>query len=185
MLDMEQKTLFIGSQGDAIHAVSVEGQRKWEYFSTADFDATPVLVERTTLVVGSDDGQLYALNTLDGTVKWKFNAGGAPLVSSAALDPQHQSILLGSSNGKLYALSFQGKLKWSAATGGPICSSPTVDPAGNIIVGSQDDQLYAFNRHGALLWRIPLGGDIDSSVTIGPGSILYVGADDGFLYALK
>ena len=46
-----------------------------------------------------------------------------------------------------------GTFSWSAATGGPIRSSPTV-AGGTVYVGSSDGDLYAFDATtGALLWQ--------------------------------
>lgn len=55
------------------------------------------------------------------------------------------TVYVGAGDNRLYAVTAQGKLKWSfLATGnGPINSSPVVDTNGTVYVGSQDGNVYA------------------------------------------
>ena len=93
-------------------------------------------------------------------------------------------MVFGADDGQITSVKLDGSVVWRHATGGPVRSSPVVDPEGRIVVGSQDDHVYALDRAGKLLWRIELGGDVDSSVAVGPDA-MYVGTDDGNLYALS
>jgi len=176
--------LFIGTQANTVEAIGPDGSRRWTYSGKGHFDATPALIDDETLVVGCDDGQLHALSTRDGALRWSVRAGPRPIRSSAAVDEAGRAVVFGADDGQIYAVTFEGRVAWSHATGGPVRSSPVVDRDGRIVVGSQDNQLYALDRAGRLLWRLELGGDIDSSAAVGPGGRIYVGADDGLLYAL-
>src|SRR5262249_8256304 len=70
---------------------------------------------------------------------------------------------------------------WSAATGGPVSSSPAVaDDVG--YVGSDDGNLYAFDTSGGPLWAAGTGGAVAASPPVVNG-VVYVGSDDGNLYA--
>jgi outer membrane protein assembly factor BamB len=51
--------------------------------------------------VGSNDGNLYALNLADGKELWKFAAGG-DVVASAAISGNR--LIIGSRDGVLYCL---------------------------------------------------------------------------------
>lgn len=176
--------VFIGSQGDTVQAVGPDGSGRWIFKSKGDCDATPALIDGSTLAVGCDDGYLYALGTSDGALKWQVAAQHRrPIRSSPAVDRAAGRVIFGADDGQITAVNLDGSVAWRHATGGPVRSSPVVDPAGRIVVGSQDDHIYALDRAGKLLWRVELGGDVDSSVAVGPGA-LYVGADDGNLYAL-
>jgi len=114
-------------------------------------------------------------------VDWAANTGGS-VVSSAAYNG---TVYVGSADGKLYAFSPTGTLKWSAATDGAILSSPAIANS-NIYVGSNDGKLYAFKTaNGAVAWSTAAGGPIVSSPVISNG-ILYVGcAGDGKVYAFN
>jgi outer membrane protein assembly factor BamB len=83
---------------------------------------------------------------------------------------------------------------WTAATTGPIASSPAVDDtqfAQTVYVGSSDGRLYAYTARcdvcaggGQLLWTGTTGGAITSPPTVA-GGVVYVGSEDGKLYAFR
>jgi len=177
--------IFIGSQGNTVQAVGTDGSGRWVFKSRGDCDATPALIDPSTVVVGCDDGYLYALATSNGALKWQVATHRRrPVRSSVAVDRSGGAVVFGADDGQITSVKLDGSVAWRYATGGPVRSSPVVDPEGRIVVGSQDDHVYALDRAGQLLWRVELGGDVDSSVAVGPG-VLYVGADDGNLYALS
>lgn len=113
---------------------------------------------------------------------------------------------VGSDDGTLYALDAAGVANcsagpprtcsplWTAATGGPVRSSPAVSD-GMVYVGSDDAKLYAFDAAGLLncsagpprtclaRWVTTTGGIVRSSPVVADG-VVYVGSDDGGLYAL-
>jgi outer membrane protein assembly factor BamB len=110
--------------------------------------------------VGSDDGKLYAFNSLTGATLWTGATGGA-VRSSPALDGN--TVYVGSDDGMLYAVDPAGATGcsvspntcsplWTAATGGAVVSSPTVVNA-IVYVGSNDGRVYAFNTgDGSPVW---------------------------------
>jgi len=74
------------------------------------------------------------------------------------------------------------ELLWSAATNGPIDSSPAV-VNGVVYVGSGDGNLYAFDaRSGTKKWSAATGGAISSSPAVANG-VVYVGSTDTHLWA--
>lgn len=108
----------------------------------------------------------------------------APIRSSPAV--ANHIAYVGNDAGDLDAVrTTTGALVWRATTGGPIQSSPVLDPGKNVvIVGSDDGSVYAFNRqNGKPVWRTATGGAVESSPTVVNG-VVYVGSDSGRLYAL-
>jgi outer membrane protein assembly factor BamB len=108
----------------------------------------------------------------------------APIRSSPAV--ASHIAYVGNDAGDLDAVrTTTGALVWKATTGGPIQSSPALDPQKKVvIVGSDDGSVYAFNRqNGKQVWRTPTGGAVESSPAIANG-VVYVGSDSGRLYAL-
>jgi outer membrane protein assembly factor BamB len=53
--------LYFGAQDDHAYALSAEGTLLWKFKTGGDVDAPLVITERGLLLVGSDDGKLYAL----------------------------------------------------------------------------------------------------------------------------
>jgi outer membrane protein assembly factor BamB len=185
-LEPESGLLFIGTQASVVIAAEMaSGNKRWEFKAQGHCDGTPALLDASTLVIGCDDGQLYALSIADGSKRWSFRTRRWRPVRSSPAVGFDRTIYVGANDARLYAIKPDGQAIWSYATGGPIRSSPVVDPTGAVAFGSRDDHLYALDSTGKLLWRVRLGGDVDSSVSVGPDGTLYVGADDGQLYALR
>jgi outer membrane protein assembly factor BamB len=60
-LEDDEGTLVFGAQDDRVYAVGSDGKLRWDYRTGADVDAPVTLLADGTLVLGSDDGWLYAL----------------------------------------------------------------------------------------------------------------------------
>ena len=84
-------------------------------------------------------------------VVWRAGTGG--YVASSPAIGEDGTAYVGSSNGRVYAVSPTGDIKWSYATGAPVSSSPAIGRDGTVYVGSQDNYLYALNPDGTLRWR--------------------------------
>jgi outer membrane protein assembly factor BamB len=138
----------------------------WSYQTGGDVVSSPA-VAYGKVFVGSDDGNVYALNENDGSPLWSFPTGGRVRSSPLVVD---ETVYIGSEDGKVYALSqFDGTELWSYQTGGWIYSSPVLvarggtggDPQPNdrtLLVGSDDGYLYAIEpvTH-SLKWRKSYG----------------------------
>ena len=77
------------------------------------------------LFVGCNDGYLYAINAITGSLKWKY-ATGKPIISSPTV---HEGIVyVGSADGYLYAIeASSGTLKWKFTEWyQPITTAPLV-----------------------------------------------------------
>ena len=58
----------------------------------------------TTLYIGSEDKNVYALNTADGTKKWSY-ATGNEVYSSPTLSSDETTLYIGSYDKNVYALN--------------------------------------------------------------------------------
>jgi len=115
-------------------------------------------------------------------VEWTYTAGS--YVNSSPAIGTDGTVYTGSEDGKLYAISPEGSLKWSYLTGGGI-SSPAIGADGSVYVGSSNGRLYAITSNGLLKWSNTLGGRILSSPALGDDGTLYVGSENGSLYAIN
>lgn len=52
---------YVGGEDDFVHAVNPDGSERWRVSLGSDVDSSPALLEDGLLVVGCDDGGLYAL----------------------------------------------------------------------------------------------------------------------------
>jgi outer membrane protein assembly factor BamB len=167
--------------GEYDNTVTPSGSMVWTYQNQTQgaIDSSPALAD-STLYVGSNDDQLYALTATTGHVRWTYTTGGIVTSSPAVAGG---SVYVGSNDHKVYALdAATGHLHWIQPTGGPVTSDLAV--AGNIVyVGSNDHKLYALNATtGHVLWTHTTG-DYVGSPTVA-GDTVYVGSEDHKVYAL-
>lgn len=124
-------------------------------------------------------------------VAWTFPTGG-PVRSSPTVSGGR--VLIGSSDGGLYALDEKsGEQIWKFPTGGAVDSSPAVS-GGTVFVASRDRSLYAVDeRSGKEKWRFPMGPDapfawgyewIIASPAVDGGRV-FVAGGDGFVSCLS
>ncbi len=159
-----------------------EGSLKWAFETGGGVVSSPAIGSDGTIYLGSNDGNLYAINP-DGSLKWTFSTGGA-VHSRPAIGPDG-TIYVGSWDHYLYAINPDGSLKWTFSAKGEINSSPTIGPDGTIYVGSWDHSLYAINPDGSSKWTFSTRDAVFSSPAVGPDGIVYVASWDHYLYAIN
>lgn len=172
-------------------------------FETSGLDSSPA-VSDGTVYIGSLEGYVYALNALNGNVKWKYKTGKTVSSSPAVANG---TVFFGSTDHYFYALdAISGSLKWKSQTG-PVVSSPTV--VDNLIyVGSRREKdedstegnFYALDTAtGDIKWKYYLGnGEVWSSPAVTNGIVyfsirenlgktngIYGEVWDGYIYALN
>jgi len=95
------------------------------------------------------------------------------------------TIYAGAFDGKLYALSPDGKPVWRFQAGREIKSSPAIGDDGTIYFGSRDHALYAVTPAGKLKWKFATGAWVDSSPALATNGAIYFGSWDKNFYALN
>ena len=114
------------------------GDQQWAFETGRAVSSSPTVVDGTVFV-GSDDDNLYAVDTETGQEQWAFETGGA-VSSPTVVDG---TVFVGSYYDNLYAVDAEtGSEEWAFETGGSVYSSPTV-VGGTVFVGSHDNNLYA------------------------------------------
>jgi outer membrane protein assembly factor BamB len=164
---------------------------KWK-FQTGGSVNSPPAVGHGRIYVGSDDGNLYALN-LQGVLLWKFQTGnsraGIPLIMTSPAIGSDGTIYLASytgcspyyCTGVLYAINPGGRMIWNLTVisdQGPELSSPTIGPDGTIYTSQLGYHILAVHPDGTLKWEVDAGGQVNESPTLGHDGTLYVGIDD-------
>jgi len=134
-----------------------------------------------TVYVGTDDGDVRALATSDGSQEWSFDTG-SPVRSSPAV--HNGTLYVGSDDGNVYALDVEdGSERWRYSTGGNVRSSPAI-ANGTVYVGSDDNTVYALDpADGSEVWTYSTAGQVRSSPAAIDGTV-YIGSDDATVYAL-
>jgi outer membrane protein assembly factor BamB len=131
-------TIYVGGNG-VFTAVNPDGTGKWSYTLTGHLVASPAIASDGTVYFGSDDSNLYALDS-NGRVKWKFATAGA--IKSTPTLAKNGTLYLGGTDHNLYAIASDGKLKRKFATGGQVFS-PTIGDDGTIYFQNGEGKLFA------------------------------------------
>jgi outer membrane protein assembly factor BamB len=152
--------IYVADRGGLLFKVNINGQPVSGFaFSgpnggpVGPMQSSPALAtdpdDPTTprLYVGSDDGNLYAVDGNTGSVVWAFPTQGS-IVSSPAVATGGAApvIVVGSNDGNVYFVLDQGvsPVQMAAfAIGASVRSSPAIDTNGTVYVGADDGRVYA------------------------------------------
>jgi outer membrane protein assembly factor BamB len=159
-------------------AVPATLRQLWTY-EAGDSIESSAAIAGGTVFVGSQKGELVALNLENGAVYWKYSTGSPIGESSPAYDGG--VVYIGDLSGWINALNASdGRKLWAFKTGSEIKSSPVV--VGNrVLIGSYDEHLYCLSaRSGALLWKFKTGGPVHSTPGISGGLAFIAGCDEIF-----
>jgi outer membrane protein assembly factor BamB len=135
------------------------------------------------VVVGANDGTLYAWRLSDHAPAWEFDTGDAIKGPVAVHDG---AAFVGSWDDYLYRVDLgDGTADWEYETGYRVMSGPGIDPRrGTVYVGSQDDHLHAVDADsGTARWRYDADGWITGCPSV-VGECVLVGSYDRCLHAL-
>lgn len=165
------------------------GWKPVEEFSTDPwqfFLSSPVLdpnSKNPVLYFGSSDGNLYALDSKSGKLKWKFGTEGA-IHSTPAI--YKGKVFVGSWDSKIYAVdAISGKQIWAYQTGKNtgmtgIQASPALDDD-KVYIGSRDGNFYALNQEdGSLVWTYPAENSWIIATAAAKDGVVYIGTSDTF-----
>jgi len=172
------------------------GSLYWTFQTGGAIWGTPA-VQDDVLYIGSDDKNLYALDTISGEVQWQF-ATGDVVRSTPAL--ANGNVYFESDDGYLYAVDSQtGAEAWRTDIGNVIASEAR-DPGGTVFdylqssptivddtlyIGSADGNVYAVDAmSGDVLWKFDTTKPVRATPTVVDG-VLYIGSWNGILYALE
>ncbi len=153
------------------------------------YPATQPIVYRGKIYIGTESGNLYALNANTGAKLWRFSAGGPILHTAGAAEGR---VFFACMDGCVYAISAgDGKLLWRFDSG--------LDTGFSTAVALADGLVFALNRggvafaldqqRGRLVWRRELGVPLLQSPAYLPAQgarhgLLVFGAMDMRVYAL-
>jgi eukaryotic-like serine/threonine-protein kinase len=212
---VSSNVVYFGSMDGNFYAVDAQsGQLKWKFQTAGEkrFEAKGVhgfaprtqtmpdswdmflsspVVDKGLVYFGSGDGNLYALNTQTGTLKWKFATQGVVHSSPAISDG---IVYFGSWDTYLYAVDAAGgKLKWKFQTGDDqkqpnqvgIQSSPAV-AHGMVYFGCRDSNLYAVDtKTGSLKWKFPTNGSwVITSPAVSDNGVVFATSDSALFHVL-
>jgi outer membrane protein assembly factor BamB len=173
--------VYVGSEDGKVYALSqADGAPLWNYQTGGWVYSSPVLVAREgtggtpqpndrTLLVGSDDGYLYAIDVITESLKWRKSYGGGYAVrSSPAIWNEKVYVGWAGETGKvgLYCLDVSdGSLIWYRAEVDWVDSSPaiangvvfSVDHTGTVAAydATNGNPVWDYNTHKLAMYSSP------------------------------
>jgi outer membrane protein assembly factor BamB len=135
------------------------------------------------VVVGSEDGNLYAYNARTGEPRAGFPFAAEDKIWSTPVI-EDGVIYFGSHDKYIYAVSLSdGTLKWKFLTEGAVAGRPLLF-RDMVIAGSFDKKLYAINtKDGRKVWDF-LGDNWFWAGAVANGRTIFAPSMDGNIYAL-
>ncbi len=160
-------------------ALDDKGKPAWKAKLPAVFSSAARSADH--VVVGSDDGSVYAVDAAKGAVAWSAALGGKVRGTPGVAG---DVVYIGDFAGRLSALKAQdGSRVWAAELGAALYSSPAVTDE-VVVLGSNDGTLHAVDRtSGAVRFQSRTRGPIVASPLATAGAFV-VGSTDGDLYLL-
>lgn len=152
----------------------------WSFPTGGPVKSTAAIVDGIA-VVGSEDGQVYALRMADGGKTWSFQTDGPVLSSPLVRDGR---VYVGSAGTNFYALEFAtGKEVWRHGIDGEIKSSASPFPAPDgrgtwLVFGGYDNRLHCLDAAtGRANWAYETGNYVHGVPAVGDGVTAFGGCD--------
>jgi outer membrane protein assembly factor BamB len=154
----------------------------WTYEAGDSIESSAAIVG-STVFVGSQKGELTALNLDNGAVFWKYTIDSPIGESSPAFS--NGVVYVGDLGGWLHAVNAStGKKIWAFKAGNEIKSSPVVF-GDRVLIGSYDQNLYCVStRTGAQIWKFKTNGPVHSTPSIA-GDLAFIAGCDEFFHAVR
>jgi outer membrane protein assembly factor BamB len=150
----------------------------WTFEAGESVESSAAIADGT-VYVGSQSGELIALDLQRGAVRWKYRAKEPIGESSPCVG--NGVVYVGDLSGTLHAINARdGNGFWTYKTGGEIKSSPVL-VEDKVLVGSYDEHLYCLSaRKGELIWRFKSEGPVHCTAGVLGGMTYISGCDETF-----
>jgi outer membrane protein assembly factor BamB len=148
--------LFVWDEDNTVLCFDRQGKPGWKT-KVPDRISGSISLDRERIYVGTEAGDLIALNLATGEPVWRFRTKGA--IAAAAVF-YRDSIIAGSSDGLVYWLDPKGIRRSRIDLGSPVLVTPLVD--GDLLfVGTEDFAFHCYDlRSLKRKWKIKAGGKI-------------------------
>ena len=185
--------------GDTIHAATRNGEVialarellrdrardpvRWIAPTTRAFADTAPVVTDELVLVGSNDGHMYALARPDGAPRWKVGDGRWVVSAPAIADGL---AIFGDDGDVVRAVSLaDGSERWRGTVGGDVASSAVV-VGEHVIHGAHDGKVHAWRlADGAPLPPIDAGAPMFASPALTGSGMLVIATHAGRVLAIR
>lgn len=174
--------IYSGSTGNNGFAISKDGKISIDYLGTG-YGANgtcPAIDETGNVYLALNNGSTGTLVSYNaqGVKNWEFATTGSISQGGPAIGSDG-TIYIGSTGGKLYAVSKGGSQKWAYTNAYDITCIPAIDSEGYIHFTDEGGYYTILDATGAMKQQVKLGTKIWSSPVISDYGIIYITVEDG------
>jgi len=193
---VSDKLVYVGGIDGYLYAIErstgLVGETGWQRLigppEDPDEEIAPLVAgptldrEANKVVVGSEDGKLYAYDAANGDLKWSFETGGKIWSTPVIKDG---TVYFGSHDKNVYAVDLEnGSKQWEFATGGVVAGRPLLF-RDMVVIGSFDKKLYAIDADsGTKRWEVP-GEHWFWAGAVADDRTIFAPSMDGNIYAVN
>jgi outer membrane protein assembly factor BamB len=181
IFDSIHQQIYFGTSGKQLVALDSRGLFRWSFNSGDNIVTQPVVVG-DSLVFGSEDRNVYALDARNGKEIWRYTTGGA-VSASPAVDGE--TVMIAADDGVVYAFNAKtGEKQWVFSAGDAV-EAPLVVQDGTLFVASRDMNLYALAAaSGKLTWQTEIRHLLRTRPAVGKDAV-YLVDEDGHISAVE
>jgi outer membrane protein assembly factor BamB len=133
-------TIYIGANNSNFYAISPDGHLQWLFEAEREiagiWTTAALSADNNTLYFGANKGGVYAINRIDGSLRWQYPIVGS-VYSSPALDAT-DTLYTGSTVGHVLAIDgATGRLIFDYDARAPIWTAPALRPDGSLVIADR------------------------------------------------
>lgn len=174
-----------GSPGTLVAYDVLEGAIHWRK-PYGDIESTPLVVRRRA-IVGTLQGTLLCVETMSGTLVWRFDLPENSAYKGIRSSPATESgvIVFGADDAALYCVDAEsGVERWRLAFSAPILASPAI-ARGIVVALDQKGVTRAVSiQEGKTIWQFHAGSQSNAPALV-TDSLVIVTTIQGAVYALS
>jgi outer membrane protein assembly factor BamB len=164
--------VFVGDLANKFHKLNkTTGAALWTFEGAKGWFIGQAVVSSDTVYASSSDRFIYALDSANGSLKWKFETGHQNWSQPVVINNE---IVLASLDHSVYALDMTGKVLWQTELNGAIVGSPITDDANEkVYVGTIGQAFYALDvKTGKVAWQFDTKSSLWSAPLFAEGTLL-------------
>ena len=196
--DVSNNTSAVDSQGNTYHGSrsqpprggmyswSPDGTKRWEITGVGASYAAPVISadESTVYFLNTSTGEIWAVNTSDGSLKWDAPVGPGSGTHGSSLSMDSDGTIYYTTNDYVAAIidnGGTGSVKWSTEVAGAAQSGVVIGPEGDLYTGSTGGLISLDPEDGSVNWINDNVSISESVPAVDVDGNIYVGTTDGRL----
>lgn len=137
-------SIYIGANNSNFYAIAPDGHLLWLFQAEREiagiWSTAALSADGSALYFGANKGGIYAVNRVDGSLRWQHKIAGS-IYSSPALDAAGH-LYTGSTAGHLIELdAATGEALFDYTAGAPIWTAPAIRPDGTLVVADRNGRV--------------------------------------------